>query len=176
MSQLNDKDLLSDVLSDKKFVPALEQEILGFINKESLPSSVAHPLDSEALAVLKDLKDSIHDTKNLSYSKVEKLNSFWGMQITKAIQCLRLFDSREPFKQAPDKTIVAYGMENLNKYYQSYTDFEGLLYGTNAHYRDHVFHVFRVWLIGLNVIIKHNFDVKSLDGLKDGCLAKARRQ
>lgn len=167
MSQLNDYDLLSDILSNEDFVKVLEQEILGYIGDEKLSKSVAHPLDTEALKDLRELKESIHDGENLSYSKVEKLNTFWGQQITKAIQCLRFFDSREPFKQAPGKTIVAYGMENLNKYYQNYTEFEGLLYGANAHYRDHVFHVFRVWLIGLNVIIKKNFDVKSLDGLKD---------
>lgn len=167
MSQLNDYDLLSDILSDKKFLPALEKEILHYLQKDELPSSVAHPLDADSLDVLRELKDSIQDSKNLLYSNVGKLNAFWSKQITKAIQCLRLFDNREPFKQAPDKTIVAYGMENLNKYYQSYTEFEGLLYGANVHYRDHVIHVFRVWLIGLNVIIKKNFDVKSLDGLKD---------
>lgn len=43
------------------------------------------------------------------------------------------------FKVNPNKAIVAYGIDKLNEYHQRYTEFEGLMYGSSAYYRDHVF-------------------------------------
>jgi len=167
MANLSDKDLLDDVIGASDFHDFLKNEVLKYIDKNKLPENLSYPLDSSTINILIELKNFIPDKeRNLPYSKVEKLNDFWKIIITKSIQCLRLFDNREPFRKNPEKTIVAYGIENLVKYYKNYTEFEGLLYGANANYRDHIFHVFRTWLIGLNVIIKKDFDVTDLDGLK----------
>jgi hypothetical protein len=169
MANLNDKDLLSDILKNTEFINNLEKEVLDCIKREDLPIDLSYPLDKQTINELSNLK-KITDNEgdgNLPYSKVEILNEFWKSIIKKSIQCLRLFDTREPFKETPEKTIVAYGIDDLIKYYKSYTEFEGLLYGSNVNYRDHIFHVFRTWLIGLNVIIEHKFNIVSLDGLED---------
>jgi len=168
MANLNDKDLLADVIGATDFQDKLKKEVLKHIGKEELTDNLLYPLDNPTIKYLTELKDFIPEKdKNLPYSKVESLNYFWKIIIAKSIQCLRLFDNREPFKANPDKKIVAYGIESLAKYYENYTEFEGLLYGANANYRDHIFHVFRTWLIGLYVMIKHNFDITDIDGLKE---------
>jgi len=59
-------------------------------------------------------------------------------------------------KPSPDK--VAFGVEDLYEYFEEYREFEALLYGADRFYRDHIMHVFRVWLIG-NWLIE-TFDSK----------------
>ena len=67
---------------------------------------------------------------------------------------------REP---SPDK--VAFGVDDLYKYFEEYREFEALLYGADRFYRDHIMHVFRVWLIGNWLIEK--FDSKIFWDFKD---------
>ena len=168
MSNLNDKDLLNDVIDAVDFHDKLKEELLEYIGKEYLPDNLSYPLDDLTIDDLIAIKKTIPDGgSDLPYSKVEILNVFWKNIIIKSIQCLRLFDVREPFYENPEKTIIAYGIDNLDIYYKSYTKFESLLYGANANYRDHIFHVFRTWLIGLYVMIKHEFHVTDIDGLKE---------
>lgn len=76
------------------------------------------------------------------------------MLLNKSIVCLRYYDTREPFQSNPNKAIVAYGIDKLNEYHQRYTEFEGLMYGSSAYYRDHVFHAIRVWMLGIFCLLK----------------------
>ena len=180
MANLNDKDLLSDIISSSEglaFQDRLKNEVLEYTEKKQLTGraktnllkNLSYPLDDDTIKALCLLKETGITDKgdNLPFSRAKDLNDLWKMLIEKSIQCLRLFDIREPFKKNPEKTIVAYGIEELDKYYKKYTKFEGLLYGANAKYRDHIFHVFRTWLIGLHVIIKRKFDIEDIDGLKE---------
>ena len=48
------------------------------------------------------------------------------------------------------------GLDKLKKYHENYTAFEGVLYGSDAYYRDHVFHVVRVWLLGVYLLLNKN--------------------
>jgi len=82
------------------------------------------------------------------------IDPLWGLLIRKAIKCLRYYDPREPFKDLEKKKPKAYGIEELEEYYDKYTDFEQLLYSSNQRYRDHVVHVFRTWLSGITLLIK----------------------
>jgi hypothetical protein len=92
--------------------------------------------------------------KIIPYSKADKLDELWSGLLNKSIKCLRFFDTREPFQDNSSKDIVAYGIDNLEEYHRRYTEFEGLMYGANAYYRDHVFHVIRVWMLGVFLFIK----------------------
>ena len=167
---LTDLDLISDILADGEYIDSLLEEIDSFLDKKGASDKVAFPLDKEILDILRKLKDKLSTSanKDIPYAEIETLNHFWEKVLSKSIQCLRLFDSREPFQNNPEKTIVAYGMDGLVSYYHSYAKFEGLLYGANANYRDHIFHIMRTWLIGLYVIIKKKFDIKDIDGLAEG--------
>ena len=127
MAGLNDKDLLIDIIEGEKgtkFIASLKDDIKKYLNNKDLPNCLSYPLDKETIMELCELKKLTVEQKdyNLPYSKVEKLNIFWKLIIEKSIQCLRFFDTREPFKDNPEKKIVVYGIDNLNKYYKSYTE------------------------------------------------------
>lgn len=99
--------------------------------------------------------------KAISYSKAGKLDSLWHSLLNKAIVCLRYFDTREPFLDNPNKAIVAYGIDKLEEYHRRYTEFESLMYGSSAYYRDHVFHAIRVWMLGVFCLLK-NFNSQEM--------------
>lgn len=83
-------------------------------------------------------------------------DEIWRLLIEKAIKCLRYYDVREPFKESGGKkTPKAYGIDELKKYYDQYTEFERILYGSNQYYRDHVIHVFRTWLSGVELLTRN---------------------
>lgn len=54
------------------------------------------------------------------------------------------------------KQPFVYGLDSLSAYHEKYIDFEGVLYGSDAYYRDHIFHVIRVWLLGVYLLLTDN--------------------
>jgi len=120
--------------------------------------SCDHPLDSEVTAMIKDLHDSIRDGDDdyEIFRHSAKTDQLWGLLISKAIRCLRYFDDREPFMHNKGKKPKAYGLDELNEYYKKYKDFESMLYGSGQYYRDHVVHVFRTWLSGIECMVKND--------------------
>lgn len=118
--------------------------------------NVKHPLDSDIIKELKkiDIKDDMDDYQIFKYSK--EINSVWKLIIEKAIICLRYFDKREPFLLNKNKRPIAYGVTELGNYFDEYTEFESMLYGGGKFYRDHVIHVFRTWLLGVDCLLENN--------------------
>ena len=81
----------------------------------------------------------------------------WKLLLEKAIKCLRYYDIREPFLESQgEKKPKAYGIDKLKKYYDKYGEFERILYGSNRYYRDHVIHVLRTWLLGIDLLTKNS--------------------
>ncbi|MBD5448829.1 MAG: hypothetical protein HDR28_01465 [Lachnospiraceae bacterium] len=122
----------------------------------------AHPLDSDIIAKLGVLYSKIDEDADDFYIfrfRQDIIDPLWKELIEKAIICLRYYDGREPFKKAEEngekKAPKVYGIDELKDYYDKYTDFERLLYGSNRYYRDHVVHVFRTWLSGTVLMIKN---------------------
>lgn len=118
--------------------------------------SVKHPLDSDIIKELKkiDIKDAMDDYQIFKYSK--EINGIWKLIIKKSIICLRYFDKREPFLLNKEKSPIAYGVNELGDYFDEYTEFESMLYGGGKFYRDHVIHVFRTWLLGVDCLLENN--------------------
>lgn len=137
-------------------------------------------ISKEAIAVFKNaecnfypLDEGIVNRLTEIYNKIDKngddfyifrfrqdiIDPLWKELIEKSIKCLRYYDSREPFKEAKEKNQEkipkAYGIDELKEYYDKYTDFERLLYGSGRYYRDHVVHVFRTWLSGTVLLVKN---------------------
>jgi hypothetical protein len=81
--------------------------------------------------------------------------SEWECLIKAAIACLRRKDKREPYinDTSGSRQPTAYGVETLRDFYKKFIDFEDILYGADRWYRDHVIHAYRVWLLGLSLLI-----------------------
>ena len=117
-----------------------------------------HPLDKTVLEYLRDFQSIDNNSEFSIFKKVDKIKELWQMLIEKAINCLRFYDTREPFLETRAKTPHAYGVDELKRYFDKYTEFESLLYGGSQFYRDHVVHVFRVWLLGMNLFLDNDCD------------------
>ena len=72
-----------------------------------------YPLDDEILEVLNKL---VGDSGEIQYSKVKDLDKLWLKLIEKSINCLRFFDTREPFMLDGSKKSSAYGIDKLEEY------------------------------------------------------------
>lgn len=116
----------------------------------------AYPLDDEIRQKIAEivLTDQDNDFKIFNY--LDKVKELWPLLIRKSILCLRYFDGREPFMEKGEKSPHAYGVKELKDYYDQYTEFEKTLYGSAKYYRDHVMHVFRVWVLGLNILFRND--------------------
>lgn len=136
---LNDENILNEVVN------------LVRRNNELSSSDICHPLDADIVCKLDNLK-GCRDI----YRHYEDVYVLWVELVEKSIKCLRYHDEREPFKENPTKEPVVHGMDKLADYFKKYSDFEGLLYGADKYYRDHVFHVFRTWATGVYILLSND--------------------
>ena len=120
-------------------------------------SPQSYPLDKDIRNRLDEMKGLITEnaTEYAIYQHHDKVQQLWIELIKKSIQCLRYFDVREPFIDKETKHPLAYGISQLDAYYQKYRDFENVMYGGVKYYRDHVVHVVRVWLLGCVVLLRN---------------------
>ena len=79
--------------------------------------------------------------------QTEPLIELWKCLVGDAIIFLKLKDNREKYHDQ-----MTLGTENLFEFLKEFQDFEPILYGAVPNYRDHIAHVFRVFLLGQNVI------------------------
>jgi hypothetical protein len=132
------EDVVSLFSTEERFEFPLDSKVVTFIKKKFISKIKMDDNDYEIFKYMVDLRD------------------IWIILIEKSIKCLRYHDGREPFEKTPDKKPLAYGKENLLAYFDKYIEFENVLYGSNKYYRDHVVHVFRTWLSGLECMLKNN--------------------
>jgi hypothetical protein len=130
------------------------------------PDKLAYPLDAEIIDSIKKIIGSMRDDDSdyEIFKYQTELSMLWRSLVEKSIKCLRFFDTREPFIEkdansdkynvCKNKKPTAYGIDSLHEYYKKYTEFERILYGSSQYYRDHVVHVFRTWLSGLECLTK----------------------
>lgn len=124
---------------------------------EACKKKVSHPLDGDVIKEIEKIaiRDDIDDEFQI-YKYSKEINVIWKLIIEKSIKCLRFFDKREPFLTNSSKSPIAYGVTELGEYFDKYTEFESLLYGGGKYYRDHVVHVFRTWLLGIECLLENN--------------------
>lgn len=131
--------------------------LVDSVNKQFTERYDGHhfPLDSEVLERLQKLRGEIGaDGDDFQIFKVkEDIICLWGLLLRKSIECLRLFDKREPFLKHQDKMPFASGVKQLKDYFDEYSNFENLMYGGVEYYRDHLIHVFRVWILGIKILL-----------------------
>ena len=159
--KITDSTLIEEII-------ALQGTIKQYENTLTASNTVptfSHPLDDEIIGENGLLNKLILVGDFITYSDYEQMDHLWKQLLKKAIICLRYFDKRESFKSDNTKKIEVYGMDALEDYHRRYTDFESMMYGANAHYRDHVFHVVRVWLLGIFCMLK---DMSGNDSTPEG--------
>jgi hypothetical protein len=74
----------------------------------------------------------------------DQLKALWKAMVGCAIVHLKSKDGREG-KQHDDGD---YGLDTLNEYFEKFSEFESFLFGSSDLYRDHLSHLFRVFLLG----------------------------
>jgi hypothetical protein len=135
-----DDAFLIDWLKDKK-------ETIDFINFKQ-PPTAPKPSDQLVNELQMRRDDLIAEISHLpaSLNKTEKganLLKIWKLLLGNAIVYLKLLDNREKYHDAED-----FGVERLYKFFETFYEFEGVLYGADDYYRDHVSHMLRVFLLG----------------------------
>lgn len=133
----------------------IQQRVPGYLEESKITDAdrIAHPLDKDIVEKLSVFEIRETDDDYRIFNFVNEIKEIWKMIIEKSIKCLRFFDEREPFLENKSKHPVAYGVNELSDYFEKYTQFETMLYGGGKYYRDHVVHVFRVWLLGLDCLL-----------------------
>lgn len=118
---------------------------------------IEYPLSQDILDKIGQIQIRENDDDYTIFKYQDVLNKLWSKLISSAIIALRFFDKREPFMNAGMQKIPhAYGIDSLSKYFKKYTEFESVMYGGSKYYRDHLVHVFRVWLLGIDLLLKDN--------------------
>lgn len=170
-----DLQLLKEIVDTfiPECVPEYVTEAFGETTRE-----IEHPLDNEVKGKLDSIKNEMRDEDDdyRIFYFADEIKDIWKLIIQKSIKCLRYFDSREPYLENQSKHPVAYGVDELSNYFDKYIKFESMLYGGGKYYRDHVIHVFRVWLLGLECLLddKGNYLKRIIiqRGVQVNCLEK----
>lgn len=155
MAEINDGMLLKALV---EFCDTLNsEEELSEYKLEDGTIKTFHPLDKDVKEQLENIKQKATNASKveLTYELSDEIDLLWNTLIEKAIVCLRYFDKREPFMKNGKNQYVC-GLDNLEAYHKKYVDFEGVLYGSDSYYRDHVFHVIRVWMLGVYLMLSKN--------------------
>ncbi|MBD3215645.1 MAG: hypothetical protein GF311_23745 [Candidatus Lokiarchaeota archaeon] len=82
--------------------------------------------------------------------RLQKIQILWHNLLREAIYSLRDEDDSDTQDFKED-----FGMVEIINYFNSFTEFEEILYGSDRYYRDHSLHVIRVFLLGYYLLIKH---------------------
>ena len=139
MSNRDFKLLDEIVQGEKEVISKIIEEVENEYDGKNIDfKRLEHPLDKEVISLLNDLKSNMRsdDDDYHIFNFIEKVKKMWKIIIAKSIKCLRFFDTRE--------------------YFEEYSEFESMLYGGGKYYRDHVVHVFRVWLLGVVCLLDQN--------------------
>ena len=75
--------------------------------------------------------------------KIEIIKELWEFLLREALYCLR---SKDPEDQRTFKQD--FGLIEIKQYFEKFSEFEEVLYGTDRYYRDHSLHVVRVFFLG----------------------------
>lgn len=148
----------------------IKEEVPLFLEEVNIKEDrlLPHPLDKDIVEKLNDFDIREEDDDYRIFYYVKKIKEIWKLIIEKSIKCLRFFDGREPFMINLSKQPIAYGVNELSEYFEKYTQFEDMLYGGGKYYRDHVVHVFRVWLLGLDCLLDNKGEYLKRISIQEG--------
>ena len=110
----------------------------------------------------KDLIEKLDEMEVLHTPKnVKIIVDLWKNLLGDAIIFLKSEDTREKYHDGE-----IFGIDNLYNILKEFRKFERMLYGATEYYRDHITHVFRVFLLG-EYLIKEKFGFNEVDVVVD---------
>ena len=138
---------MSDPIEDKAL-------ILWLKNNYKEIEFIKHLPDYQRVDRLERISKNIEKLKTTQqlYSQKDLLIEIWKDLVAMAVIYLKSKDKREKFHDDGD-----YGIDDLGNFFQKYCDFEKILYGSGEYYRDHVSHVFKVFILG-EKFVNENLD------------------
>ena len=110
-------------------------------------------------------------TNKKLYTQKDLLIEIWKDLVAMAVIYLKSKDGREYFHDDGD-----YGIDELGEFFQNYCDFEKILYGNGEYYRDHVSHVFKVFLLGEKFVNEELKDFSSIEVMDSKLLLNNLKQ
>jgi hypothetical protein len=127
-------------------------EDIGFINEVKL-----RKLDTRGrIDQLSDDVRNLNSGKSL-YGQRDQVLKLWRNLVENAIVYLKSEDTRELYRDDE-----SYGVEELYEFFETLSDFESLLYGARPGYREHISHMFSVFLLG-ECLIRETFGFRKID-------------
>ncbi len=117
----------------------------------------AHDHSRQLSNAISNLEDKpLHEQKG-------RVAEVWRHLLGKAIIYLKFKDEREHYHDDED-----YGVEKLEDFFRTFREFEPLLYGAEeAQYRDHIAHMFSVYLAG-EYIIRGSIGFENIEIYSEG--------
>jgi len=99
-------------------------------------------IQDSAKKYIQDLKKDDH-----LYKQLDIIKPLWKDLLSNAIIYLKSKDTREIKHDEFD-----YGVKELEQYMNNFEQYQGLLFGSDKKYRDHISHMFCVYLVGAYVV------------------------
>ncbi len=105
------------------------------------------------------LSEHVQKLKNdeFLYQQKDVVLEIWRYLVGIAIVYLKSKDDREEYHDEED-----YGVESLYEFFKAFREFESLLYGAGERYRDHMSHMFSVFLLG-EYLIRNTIGFEKID-------------
>lgn len=125
---------------------------IEFINASSLYKSFTTVRESTPELIEKLDISPLHQGEN-----IDTVLKLWKNLLGDAIVFLKSRDDRERYHDGE-----TFGVDNIYDLLKTFKKFETILYGASEYYRDHLAHVFRVFLLG-DCLIRENFGYSKLD-------------
>jgi len=145
-------------------MPISDAILISWLQENFKDTGFIGRLEFDSYGRNKQLSDDIGNLKGDQPLHKQKplILPIWRNLVENAIVFLKSKDDRETFHDDE-----AYGVEKLYKFFEAFRDFEGLLYGAEERYRDHMSHMFSVFLLG-EYLIRERITFEKIDvGDKD---------
>jgi len=105
-----------------------------------------------------DLNSRKESEQYFSRQDFINIKNIWKNLLEISLLYLKMKDDRE--ENIHDKEV--FGINKLSEYYAEFKDHERVLFGSKKRYRDHIFHMFRVFLLG-EYLVRKNYENKFED-------------
>lgn len=151
-SFLDDEFLIQYFLDNFKKAKFLKREPFKNQIKKNIKNLIDNEKKIKKTLSKSTLKGFIPKSQQI---KIDIIHELWELLVKEAIYCLRDEDPKDTNEFKQD-----FGIIEVKEYFENFSDFEEVLYGTDRYYRDHSLHVIRVFFLGF-YLLSSNLSEKS---------------